>query len=107
MELRDVLGLPIKEAYDLFLVLRKTVKDKKVPDRYHRIRYGERIRFDIYDVFNDNYTIKHKSRRIIIGNRYIPLDTFYSEIEARETEIKESVILLLDLLNPELLEPRD
>lgn len=92
--------MDLKQAYFF------TIGEEDIPEEdYRKMRYGIKVKFDIYDYIHNNIAVKQKSRLIGIGSKWMTMDEFYSEIEARLKFIK---IYLLNIYKDEsLTKPRE
>lgn len=85
----DIKTLSLEEAYELFISEVDKYRDSKI---YGQIRFGIKIRFDIYDYLNGNIRVKHKSGKAIIKGRVYDMEDIYGEIEERNKEMKEWLV---------------
>lgn len=95
---QQIAEMSLKASYDLLLALPESDSPhfSKVLDS---VKYGVRIKFNIYDYFNEKFIIRWKARKIdlyCIGKRY-NLDAFHSEIEARTKAVKRALIEILSI----------
>lgn len=86
----EIIKLNMQEAYKLLNII--TIENPNIKTQYEKIRNGIKLKFDIYNIFTENYTIKTKDNKIIMNKQNYKLNEFYTEIEKREALIKKIII---------------
>lgn len=107
MDASEILSMSLEEAYNLLAMIRENpqnLRRSEIEAIYQKARYGDILKFDIYDVFQENIKQKSKSGVYIIKGKRIPSTEFYSEIERRSSAIREA--LIRELCEGDILAPR-
>lgn len=95
INITDILKLSLSDSYKLFTILKMDNDEKlaeEVTKNYDAIRYGIKLKFDIYYVIRDKQTFKEKSRTIIVDCKEFKLEEYHTEIEEREAKMKNIII---------------
>ena len=93
LSITEIMALDLQTAYQLFKQIElQEQKPKNYSQLYEYVRYGIEEEFDIYSLFDNEFTPKTKSGEIIIEGRTIKKKDFNTEIENREALIKKTII---------------
>lgn len=78
MDETDVDRMDFQDAYDLFVN-----EAPKESTEYAKVRYGVKLKFDVYDYFHDLMTVKEKTGWVIHHGKKFKLTDLWTEVEER------------------------
>jgi len=87
MELDEILQLPEKEKYELFVL-----DKQEIPEQYQKVRYGINVKFDYYEHLKGNLRTIPKTNMVKWRGRQFSLTDYYTEIEDRNAIITQHLI---------------
>lgn len=85
---QDIMTMPLNEAWEMFV----TMNDDVNSNTYLKGRWGNKIKFDIYDHLNNTFTHKGKVGKVIIRGKSVETSDYHSELEIRKKMIKDWLI---------------
>lgn len=98
IDAQEIMTQTFKQAFKQFNVLK--LAEPKLEKEYQKIRYGIKIKFDVYNYFDGNYKLKDKQYKIkseeqfiIIEGKKILFKEFNTELEEREALTKSEILI--------------
>lgn len=88
--IRETIDLTLEDAYKRFCVYK--IDNKELEKSYQQIRWGIKIKFDIYTHFKNKIINKEKEGVVIIEGKSYANKDYYTELEEREALIKKEIL---------------